>query len=181
MLLKDKRDIITNPRKLRKVCDPVKDVDNEGLQIIDHLRDVLRHSKTSAVGLAANQVGIDRKVFIIAIPDISNGHKVIWAEAFINPEIVSLEDPILFTEGCLSFPDQTVETLRYNKVIIKDDLEPAGRSYNGLAAVVVQHENDHVNGITMYQRKVKNIPANDPCLCGSGKKFKKCCLIAAKR
>ena len=51
-----------------------------------------------------------------------------------------------------------------------------------LEAVCVQHEIDHLMGKTIHDRKIdttirneKKIGRNEPCHCGSGKKYKKCC------
>jgi len=52
-----------------------------------------------------------------------------------------------------------------------------------LESVCVQHEIDHLNGMRILDRVVdttirveKKLGRNEPCHCGSGKKYKKCCI-----
>lgn len=164
------RDIVTDKAKLLDECSPVSL--EEGREIAKELHEVL--ASTSGIGLAANQIGIDAAVFVISLPGGSSGH--IKAE-FINPEIVSLEDPFYFDgEGCLSFPGEALRTLRYNNLVMVDDVCPDGRAMEGLTAVVCQHEYGHLMGETMHERQYKKIGPNTHCPCGSGKKFKKCCM-----
>lgn len=176
--------IVTDIKKLSQECLPVDSV-VEALQVIDTLTVASR--EVGGIGLAANQIGIDKKVFIIYVPeeDVDEDgviHKRTVEMHFANAEIVKLEEPIIIGgEGCLSFPDQHFETIRYNKVTIKDLLEPAGRTLTGLRAVVAQHENDHVQGITMHKRKKNAQGVNAPCPCNSGLKFKKCCMGKLKK
>lgn len=37
------------------------------------------------------------------------------------------------------------------------------------------HDHDHHHENEPYRRDMPKIGRNDPCLCGSGKKYKKCC------
>jgi len=41
------------------------------------------------------------------------------------------------------------------------------------------HCGDHHEILTPFQRESPKVGRNDPCPCGSGKKFKKCCLGTA--
>ena len=52
--------------------------------------------------------------------------------------------------------------------------EEAGELEKFLAAETQQDKQDDILGI--YRRKSPKIGRNDPCPCGSGKKFKKCCM-----
>jgi len=74
---------------------------------------------------------------------------------FINPQIVSATGKISIKEGCLSFPDQEVEVVRSSEVLVEalsiDDM-PVRIKAQGLAAIVLQHEMDHLDGITMEGR-----------------------------
>lgn len=170
--------IVTDEKLLR-----IPSVDSsmeEGFKIIDLLNKTL--DENPGIGLSANQIGILKKVFVLRVPAINNNQKVIYSRNFINPKIVSRVDPILFhNEGCLSFPNKAIETLRYNQIVIIDDLQPDGRILSGLEAVAAQHEYDHTLGKTMYDSKIQNISPNDKCLCGSEKKYKKCCSLIVKR
>lgn len=164
------REIVKDKSRLLEPCKAV--TLDEGLEVAEELHRVLE--KTSGIGLAANQIGIDAAVFVISLPGGKSGHV---KASFVNPKIVSLEDPIYFEgEGCLSFPGETLRTLRYNNLVMQDDTFPSGRAMEGLTAVVCQHEYGHLVGKTMHDYHYKKIGPNVRCPCGSGKKFKKCCM-----
>ncbi len=172
--------IVTDKVALSKPTELVNSF-SEAYSIIDNLyAEMVRHP---ALGLAANQIGIDKSVFVISIPETTEeGKTFYYTQHFVNPEIVSLQEPFWFTgEGCLSFPDTPrFTTLRYGKVIIKDMLSPEGRAFTGLAAVVVQHESDHIFGKTFHQAAKSALGPNSQCPCRSGKKFKKCCQTVVR-
>lgn len=174
MILTEKKDII-------KPCELVSSIE-EGLAISDLLLNELKISHIPGVGLAASQIGIYKKVFITALPNNDEINPVFIHRTYINPEIISLEEPIIFeNEGCLSFPGEKLETLRYNRCVFSHMLEDNPIAIIGLPAVVFQHEYDHLHGKTMYDAKFSNIEPNSACPCNSGKKYKKCCRFLAKR
>ena len=155
-----------NPDLLKTACLRIDD-----LVVAKELGEqLLAFAKANnGIGLAANQVGLPHRVCVIDIP---NGPELIFA----NPEITRKEHPALFPdEGCLSFPGQQVITIRYFQITVIDDFVPSGQTLTGLAAVAAYHEIDHLNGITMLERRLSAIGRNDPCPCDSGRKFKKCC------
>ena len=180
-------------KKLREVSI------EEGEKIAAKLFQILNERK-DGIGLAANQVGIDAAVAVV---------NVIKPLVLINPKIISKENPIDFYEGCLSYPGQGVSTQRYRDVIVQTAQEECGWYFSGaeslqdvrgqweeqhkkdeqekriLESICVQHEIDHLNGVTIFNRQVDNQPVqretikvgrNEKCPCGSGKKFKKCCM-----
>jgi peptide deformylase len=159
--------IITNKEKLREVC---KDVSLfEAQDIISKLESELSKSEIG-IGLAAPQIGIQKKVCIIRINNIKID--------LVNPVIAKKYDLALFkNEGCLSLPGEYVNTKRFHEVVVRDLLHPAGMICTGLEAVVVQHEVGHLYGELMHDFIVE-VPKgrNDLCWCKSGKKIKKCCL-----
>jgi peptide deformylase len=81
----------------------------------------------------------------------------------------------------MSFPGKFIETVRFSRVLIKDDSTEEVREFSGLKAQAVQHEIAHMNGELFYDyekkasKKVEMVGRNEPCNCGSGKKAKKCC------
>jgi len=173
--------IIFNEAELRKPCEEVSDILGEGMDIADKLYRTL--DKEPGIGLAANQVGINKRVLVTSVPklDKEENTSTTYRRTFINPIITKKESPFIFTrEGCLSFPDKWVETIRFHKVFVTCSLNYDGLELNGLEAVVLQHEVDHLNGITMYDRRKNKYGSNDPCPCESGKKYKKCCLFNLK-
>jgi len=168
--------IITDDSKLHEPCQEVSiDI---GFKIIDELESELLKSATRGIGLAANQIGIPKKVCILRIPQFNLGEEIVIGYNLINPIIISKKYPMkVKNEGCLSYPGQSLETLRYYEIVVQDSLEPHGRLLTDWAAICCQHEVDHLNGITMHDRKLNRIGMNDKCPCGSGMKFKKCCHV----
>jgi len=142
-----KHKIIKDRKALNKVCKPCDSV-KEGLKIGTTLLEAL--SETDGVGLAANQIGINRKVCVI---------KVQKPIILINPVIVGKFDKIKFMEGCLSFPGDYIVTERYANILVSADNHPKPLIFdvkeNALECVCVQHEIDHLNGLTMHDRITK--------------------------
>jgi len=144
----------------------------EGYKIAEILFSVLNERK-DGIGLAANQVGIDARVAVINIRE---------PLILINPVITKQWDEISYYEGCLSFPKKGVHTKRYKNVIIHTEQEESDWYFSGaetsgkgkgsweqeskkqdqeqrlLEAVCVQHEIDHLNGVTMMDREYKRKP-----------------------
>jgi peptide deformylase len=124
------------------------DVD-EGVEIGKQLLEVLAHHG-NGVGLAANQIGILKRVCVVNV-----GKPII----LINPEIVGVFGKIEYNEGCLSFTGEEVITVRHQNVMVKNDYAKEIMAFYGedrlslLESVCVQHEIDHLNGITMHDRK----------------------------
>ena len=157
--------------------------------VFNLLMEALQSSKEPGLGLSAIQIGIPIRAAIITTACGSNECKhTKHIYRTINPEIIRAQDAILWTgEGCLSDPGKRYNTMRYNEVEVwwedfdstKDPEFPVKHShvFKALDAVVWQHEIDHTLGICNYKRefiKPQKLGRNDPCTCGSGKKFKKC-------
>ena len=178
---------------------PLREVSvEEGMKIATELFEIL-NKRQDGIGLAANQVGIDAQVAVVNVRE---------PIILINPKYVEKGNEISYYEGCLSFKGKGVNTRRYDSVIIKTEQVESSWYFSGAAnpidgkgswekqqqnkndaelrlleTICVQHEIDHLNGITIMDRqmvttitKEKQIGRNDPCHCGSGKKYKKCCL-----
>ena len=153
-------------KKLRKVS-----VD-EGLHIAKDLFTILAERK-DGIGLAANQVGIDASVAVVNVRE---------PLILINPTIKEQWDEIDYYEGCLSYPKRGVHTKRYKNIIIQTEQEESGWYFSGakttqevkgtweqeskeqdqeqrlLEAICVQHEIDHLNGMTIMDRENKPKP-----------------------
>ena len=101
--------------------------------------------ESNGIGLAANQVGLDKKIFIMKI---KNENRI---EVFINPEIINKSsDMITYEEGCLSFPELYINLNRSKVVILKwQDVngEFKEKEFDELESICIQHEYDHINGI----------------------------------
>jgi len=101
------------------------------------------------VGLAANQIGIDMAVCVV---------KVKKPIILINPSIVGKFGKSFFQEGCLSFQGDYVLTERWTDIVVAADNHKNQLFFSfkndALECVCVQHEIDHLNGITMFERAV---------------------------
>ena len=121
----------------------------EGLEIGEKLL-IFIEEHGNAIGLAANQVGMNKKVCVV---------NVIKPLILVNPEVTGQFGKVKYTEGCLSFPGQRIKTIRYTNIIIRDDnygtviYKPKGAD-RLLEIVCIQHEIDHLNGLTMHDRQV---------------------------
>ena len=138
---------------LRKVCRPVTEFDERLWQLLDDMAETLEQA--NGVGLAAPQVGILRRVFIMDI-----GEGVIEA---VNPELVSEKGKQEDVEGFLSFPNQWGIVERPRRVKLKAQ-DRHGKWYyltgEDLLARCMCHENDHLNGVVFLDR-VKRMVAPD--------------------
>lgn len=169
--------ILTDEKSLRIKCEDVSPEEVDRLRCLLE-KELIESSKQNkpGIGLAASQIGIPKKIAIIRYKNYSLN--------LVNAKIVNKFDKIKVKEGCLSFPGEIIETNRYNEIHVLNDVEPKSFIARGFLSVVIQHENDHNNGILMLDRKIKNIDIsttnnkirpNDICPCGSHKKYKKCC------
>lgn len=132
---------------LRKVSKPVKNFDEKLHILLDDMHETL--AKCEGVGLAAPQVGILKRVFIIVFED-----KKIEA---VNPEIVSQKGSQTGQEGCLSIPEEWYDVTRPNKVTLKA-FDRFGNEFSikaeELLARAICHEYDHLDGI-LYVDKLE--------------------------
>lgn len=134
--------IIKDIKELRKQSVPV-DKDEDLSDVVQDLKDTL--ATVEGYGLTANQIGVYKRLAYIKVGDEE--------AVLLNPKILQREDKIKVKEGCLSIPGVDFYTDRYNKITFISN----GEEYNaeGLLAQIVQHEVDHMNGITILQRKHK--------------------------
>ena len=114
----------------------------------NRLLEALKQHK-DGVGLAANQIGIDLAVCVVYVTK---------PLIFVNPEIIGKFGKTFFQESCLSFPGSYVMTERWTNIIVKasNHKNPLVFSFdeNPLECVCIQHEIDHLNGVTMFDRAV---------------------------
>ena len=151
-------------KKLREVSV------EEGNAIATELFQIL-NQRGDGIGLAANQVGIDAQVAVV---------NVIEPLVLINPKIISKENEINYYEGCLSFPKKGVNTKRYETIEVTSANVEGSMLFSGvetgetgkgswedkqknddnrnmrlLESICVQHEIDHLNGVTIMDRKIE--------------------------
>jgi peptide deformylase len=129
--------------------EPSQEVHKISKKIQDLITD-LTHTMyaSNAVGLAAPQIGTNYRVFVIDTSPPESGMNPI---VFINPKIVKKSGGFVAKEGCISFPEVYTEVRRFKKLLVKA-LDKSGKPFvmeadGGLLASVLQHENDHLDGI----------------------------------
>lgn len=113
----------------------------EDLPTAGHLMDTLRANEKRCVGLAANMIGIKKRIIVFA----DNG---IFMEMF-NPEIIRHSGEYQAEEGCLSL-DGTRTATRYHIIEVRWQdraFQPHVKTFTGWTAQIIQHEIDHCNGI----------------------------------
>lgn len=110
------------------------------------------------IGLAAHQVGIPIKLFVIDISHYEKGDETLkdFKKVFINSEIIEEEgDDVEIEEGCLSVPGIHIEIKRKPKIKLKyldEKFDMHEHWFEGLAARCIQHEHDHTNGILFLKK-----------------------------
>lgn len=145
------RRIFTYPDSiLRERAEPVTNIDGKIQQLIDDMTETMYYAP--GIGLASNQVGEPLRLIIFdtSAKDEPNDLTVV-----INPEIVEADGLIVDEEGCLSVIDYRADVKRAECVSVKGlDREgnPITLKKEGLPAVVLQHEIDHLNGILFIDR-----------------------------
>ena len=135
--------ILTYPDpRLRQRASPVDAIDAQLRQLVDDMAQTLYAAK--GIGLAATQVGVAQRVVVI---DLSPGQDQLLV--LINPRVVARDGSQECEEGCLSVPEvyDTVERAERVTVSYLDiNCEPRQMDADGLLAVCVQHEIDHLDG-----------------------------------
>ncbi len=123
---------------------PVTAFDDALQKLIDDM--VLTMHAAPGIGLAANQVGIAKRLAVI---DLSVGKRPAGLHVLINPEILEIEGHVTEDEGCLSIPDFTEIVSRPEKVRVRfldRNGDPRELTGEGLMARALQHEIDHLEG-----------------------------------
>jgi peptide deformylase len=178
-------------KKLRRVSI------DEGIEIAKELFEILNKRK-DGIGLAANQVGIDAAVAVVNVttPYILINPEIVeaWDEIPFYEGCLSYPGKGVHTKRYESVRIKTeqiegewifsgVDKGESGKGSWEDDEVENDRELRTLEAVCIQHEIDHLNGIRCLDKAVdttirveKKPGRNEPCHCGSGKKFKKCCI-----
>jgi peptide deformylase len=138
-------------QRLRIPGEPVDQFDEGLAQLVADMAETMYAAP--GVGLAAPQIGVAKRVFVI---DIATGDdQPSDLRVFVNPEILELGEPCVSTEGCLSFPGSSEEVKRGETVKVRAQNE-RGEVFeleaDGLLAIAIQHENDHLDGKLLIDR-----------------------------
>jgi len=127
---------------LRKKARPVETIDASIKTLASDMLETMY--KEGGIGLAATQVNVQKRVVVIDLSELRNEPMYL-----INPEIISSEGVEQMQEGCLSVPDYYDLVERAEKVSFRY-LNLAGEAKevnaDGLLAVCIQHEIDHLDG-----------------------------------
>lgn len=134
-------------KRLREHGKPIDKVTPEIKTLIDDMAETMYAAP--GVGLAATQIGVALSLFVI---DVAGDNEPSDLRVFINPEILERTGCLDWQEGCLSFPGVTEEVERAAKVRVRA-LDREGKPFEleaeGLLAIAVQHEFDHLQGVLM--------------------------------
>lgn len=144
---------------LKTKAKPVDKVDESVKKLIDDMTETMFRAK--GIGLAATQVGVDKRIAILDVPnqrkDGSREERVPGQNlvVLINPEIIETDGKITYEEGCLSIPGINADVVRAASVTvtaIDRDGNPVQFQAEGLFAIAIQHEIDHLDGILFIDR-----------------------------
>ena len=135
---------------LKEVAQPVKTISGETVRLIDDMVETMYAAP--GIGLAAPQVGVSERIIVLDTDHENPGKNLL---KLINPEIRRREGEITWEEGCLSVVDFTVEVKRSARVALKAigvNQEEISIDAEGLLAVALQHEIDHLDGKLILDR-----------------------------
>lgn len=191
-LFKTEDNIVTDLSILQQISRKTSFEECDEIDLFNRMRTLVKSKKlwTDGLGLCAIQIGIDLSALYYEIEN-----RLVH---IVNPVIIEENEKFIAkSEGCLSFPGQRIDTYRYKNIIVEADVRIFDKKNSGdikrnikfsaddLEAHILEHEVDHLNGITIFERSaviIQNkrifpkIGRNDPCFCGSGRKLKKCCI-----
>lgn len=135
---------------LRRNTEPVADFEFD--EAVERISKVMFETmyEDKGIGLSANQVGIDKRIFVMDTKFEDEG----ICDAFINPVIVEAsEEKVIYPEGCLSFPDMFINLERAARIKVQYQ-DATGEEQHvvleGISSVCAQHEIDHLNGIVFF-------------------------------
>lgn len=151
---------------LRSRAEEIKDIDENTLVLADRMIEIMYAAP--GIGLAANQVGDLNRIIVFDSKPEEQGRS---PSVIINPEIVSVEGKVIHEEACLSVLDFAADVTRSLRVQVKGvdrNGNPVNMEAEGLLAICLQHEIDHLNGTlfidhvsslkrAMYKKKLKKM------------------------
>ena len=143
---------------LRKKCIAIDKDYPELDKLITNMQETMRNAL--GVGLAAPQINKAIRLFLVHTSPFAEDDELSEEEqtflrtfnrVFINAKITKEEgEEWSFNEGCLSIPNIREDVFRKSTITIEyvnEQFEAKKEILTGLAARVVQHEYDHIEGI----------------------------------
>lgn len=128
---------------LRVECAPVEAFDSELKALVENMLETMYEAQ--GIGLAAPQIGVTQRLTVIDVSADEPDPLV-----FVNPVITAQEGKVSSEEGCLSIPEYR-ETVKRNESVVVDAFDEKGEPFtveaDGLLAICLQHEIDHLNGV----------------------------------
>ncbi len=159
------RIVVNGHPALRAKSLPINEIDDEVRHLGEELVRSLRGNDVEGVGLAAPQIGVNRRMIVIDTaprtdaprPDLSPGEILLEPRmplVMVNPEILSTGgEALTASEGCLSLPGVGGHVTRPSRVVLRTQLLDGGSvtvECGGLLARCLQHEIDHLDGVLFY-------------------------------
>ncbi|MFP4557424.1 MAG: peptide deformylase [Bacteroidales bacterium] len=141
---------------LRKTATNISPDYPELNRLIDDMFETMYHS--DGIGLAAPQIGLSKRLFLIDASPLEEEHPEMknFKKVFINAHIIERSGSNLaYNEGCLSIPNIREDIQRPESILIKyvdENFEPHEERFEGIAARIIQHEYDHLDGILFTDR-----------------------------
>lgn len=162
--------IVTFPAPiLRDKSHEIESVTDEVRQVAQRMIELM--VEAPGVGLAANQVGLDWRLFVAHVEPDPEGDESRSLESdpisatprpqvYINPRLSDYKrDLVPYAEGCLSLPGIEGEVRRPSEVTVSA-LDLDGNRFTqragGLLARVWQHECDHLDGVLIIDRMLQS-------------------------
>jgi peptide deformylase len=141
--------------RLHQVARPVEQVDDAIRKLINDMAETMYAAP--GVGLAATQVDAHVRVIVIDVSETRDQLRV-----FVNPRLASAAGTAEREEGCLSVPDVYEKVQRAERVTVRA-LDARGEPFeleaDGLLAVCIQHEMDHLEG-KVFVEKLSRLKQN---------------------
>ena len=128
--------------RLKKIAAPVTKIDDSIRRLIADMAETMYEAP--GIGLAATQVDVHKQVVVIDVSEDRND-----LLALINPRLENFQGQQEGEEGCLSVPGIFEKVERAERVTVHyQDVDGEARTLvaEGLLAVCIQHELDHLNG-----------------------------------
>ena len=142
-------DIVLYPDpKLREVCAPVDTVTDEIRKLLSDMAETMYEAP--GIGLAAPQVGVLKRVIVVDVTDAEDPAAARNLRKLVNPEIIEARGETVYEEGCLSIPSVRESVKRFSSLTLKaweENWIEISFEADGLLAICLQHEIDHLNGI----------------------------------